>query len=251
MTPIRSELGWTYDPPDFLEADLSVTTAEADIAIGEGEVVATLKSPEEPVPDATREAVRTSVESVFRARQVLTHRSFNIIGPRERHHQPDGKINQIVRVGLAEMMLLSDRADVGVKASNGRVIEDSKAARIAEHSRLLSKVAIKIANSPTLQRMLASYSAAVDDPANELIHLYEIRDAAKKHYGSKQAALSSLPFPQKRWERLGQLANGEPLMQGRHRGAALTGLRSASREELAEARGIALDLIRAFIDKAI
>jgi hypothetical protein len=92
--------------------------------------------------------------------------------------------------------------------------------------------------------LLASYSAAVNDPANELVHLYEIRDALKKHFGGESEAQKQLSITASEWKRLGHLANG-PLQQGRHRGS-FTQKRPAARHELDEARAIARRWINAF-----
>ena len=42
-------------------------------------------------------------------------------------------------------------------------------------------------SSATLNTLLKSYNAAVSDLANELVHLYEIRDAVRKHYSNDDA----------------------------------------------------------------
>jgi len=89
----------------------------------------------------------------------------------------------------------------------------------------------------------------VDDPGNELIHLYEIFEALSKHFGAQEKARHCLHFTKAEWQclkRLGQLANDEPLEQGRHRGRHPM-LRPASPQELAEARTIAKKLVEAFM----
>jgi hypothetical protein len=86
----------------------------------------------------------------------------------------------------------------------------------------------------------------VADPDNELVHLYEIRDAAAKHYGGKAPALKALGIPQAEWNELDRLANAEPLREGRHRGKHNPGLRKATKEERTQARAIARSIIRAF-----
>jgi hypothetical protein len=96
---------------------------------------------------------------------------------------------------------------------------------------------------------LNSYKAAVDDPANELVHLYEIRDALAGHYGGDAAARAKLGISEKEWKRLGILANDAPLKEGRHRGRHSKKLRHATAAELDEARKIARGWITAFADQ--
>jgi hypothetical protein len=97
-----------------------------------------------------------------------------------------------------------------------------------------------------MNTLLASYRTAVHDPANELVHLYEIRDALAKHFRSEPAARKQLGITEANWKRLGVLANREPLEQGRHRGQHPLGRRPASQQELEEARAIVRRLIEAF-----
>jgi hypothetical protein len=97
-----------------------------------------------------------------------------------------------------------------------------------------------------------SYVKAMQDPADELVHLFEIREAAWKHFGKKEAAVQKAFGIDKSkwrdfgWSELGRLANDAPLRQGRHRGKHANQLRDATPEELAEARTIARRFIEAF-----
>jgi hypothetical protein len=95
--------------------------------------------------------------------------------------------------------------------------------------------------------MLKSYDDAVNDPGNELVHLYEIRDSTAKHFGGESIARNVLNISGSRWSKLGRLANDEPLKQGRHRGKNPGALRDATEEELREARKIARELVVAYL----
>jgi hypothetical protein len=61
----------------------------------------------------------------------------------------------------------------------GNVVHDSRLERI-ERRRSLAKLAARAAGDPVVDSILRGYSAAVNDPGNELVHLYEIRDALKR-----------------------------------------------------------------------
>lgn len=95
--------------------------------------------------------------------------------------------------------------------------------------------------------MLRSYDAGVRDPNNELVHLYEIRDALSVKFGGESSARAALAITASQWSRLGQLCNNEPSRQGRHRGKTGEALRDASEGELVETRGIARAMIEAYL----
>ncbi len=89
---------------------------------------------------------------------------------------------------------------------------------------------------------------AVNEPNNELVHLYEIRDALSTKFGGENAARTKLAISNANWSRLGQLANSAPLRQGRHRGKKVGELRDATESELKETRNIARNMIEAYFD---
>ena len=136
--------------------------------------------------------------------------------------------------------------DIMLLDSIGKAVRDTKAERIAEDTALLNLIAPKMAHSETLRAMANSYSQAVTDSSNELVHLYEVRDALSKYYGGEHKARDVLNISEAEWDRLGRLANVEPLLQGRHRGKHPASLRPATAAELAEARDVAKRWIIAF-----
>jgi hypothetical protein len=127
--------------------------------------------------------------------------------------------------------------DILTRDAASNVLRDTRAERIAGHNAMLDSIAPKLARSLLLRAMLDSYSHSIDDPANELVHLYEVRDALVAHFGDEQSARAALDISRAQWERLGVLANVEPLEQSRHRGKH-RGLRDATAAELEEARSI-------------
>ena len=66
-------------------------------------------------------------------------------------------------------------------------------------------------------------------------------------FGSKKTALKQLGVSDKDWNVLGDLANNQPLIQGRHRGEAAGMLRSAESYELDTARKIAAMLVEKYL----
>src|SRR5262245_48726103 len=61
--------------------------------------------------------------------------------------------------------------------------------------------------------------------ARVVLWLYEIRDALKTKFRGKSGAINALRIAESQWNRLGDLANDQPLNQGRHRGLKADRLR--------------------------
>jgi hypothetical protein len=97
--------------------------------------------------------------------------------------------------------------------------------------------------------MFQGLVGAMDDPANELVYLYEVRDAAAKHFQKATLAQKALGLSKSDWSRLGGLANDLPLKEGRHRGRMAGSLRNATETELGEARGIARYVVESFASR--
>lgn len=102
---------------------------------------------------------------------------------------------------------------------------------------------------PTAQKLLECYYAALRDPADELVHLYEIWEGIVKAFsGDKKGMHSARKALNIHEGRLSRLANNEPLKQGRHRGCHLHDLRDATQPELEEARSIARDMLIRYLE---
>ena len=132
------------------------------------------------------------------------------------------------------------------KDKDGNIISDSRRDRI-EKEKNLSELIITYTNDQLAGVLLKSYNAAVADPNNELIHLYEIRDALSKKFRNESTVRKNLAITSSQWSRLRQLSNDEPLKKGRHRGKAVDTLREATESELAEAREISRAMIESYL----
>ena len=97
-----------------------------------------------------------------------------------------------------------------------------------------------------LRSLVDSYQAAVHDRRNELIHLYEIRDALETRFGGQARARRDLRIDAADWKKLGELCNYPSIQQGRHRGLSNLPHRAATIEELMLCRNIALRMIESY-----
>ena len=101
--------------------------------------------------------------------------------------------------------------DIIISDANGNVISNTKQERI-DKKKWFSKTSAKFRiKDQTLNQMLKSYGSSVSDPNNELIHLYEIRDAASKKFGGENKTRSKLNITKKEWSAFGLIANKKPL----------------------------------------
>jgi hypothetical protein len=217
--PDRVELAWVYRPVDFFEVAYEYAHPHFHVSVDDGRAVAVLTTPQEPVAPALQQQIADCVTGVFLTRQLQTHRTFDLEWPTILVHS-GGRTT----------------------TTKGFTIDGTPAERIAQHAATLDLFATKATRGSVLRRMLGSYSRAVEDPDNELIYLYEIRDALATHYTSHRKARAALGIAQEEWDRVGVLAVVEPILQGRHRGHQ-GDLRPATPEELAEVRQI----VRAWI----
>jgi hypothetical protein len=241
----RTVLEWTYDPQNLFEVPYGHSDAEVELVFDGGRALAILKTPTASVSADLEERVQMLVESILLVRQLQVHRTYSLSGPRIYQHAA-GRKDVSIRLAGVVAFTSAGQMDVVARDAASNILHDSKAERIAQHVELLNVVSAKLARSPVLRGLLESYSRSVSDPADELVHLYEIRDRLSAHYGGEQAARNALQITKTRWQRLGLLANVEPLVQGRHRGEHCGGQRAATRAELEEARRLVREWIIAF-----
>lgn len=245
MIPDRTELEWTYSPSDFFEAPYQIKVGEIDLVVEGGKAVAVMTAPSDSVPKDFEERARILLESIFLIRRLQMRTKYKLEGPTA-YQYSSGRKNVSIRVGTGSIALMGGQVDFLLKDAAGNVVRDSKAERIAEHSSLLDELSPKVPYSATLRSLLESYSQSIDDPNDELVHLYEIRDALSHHYGNERTARDVLAISKTEWQRLGILANVEPLKEGRHRGKHSHGKRPATSSELEEARSLVRRWIIAF-----
>lgn len=243
---VRTDLEWSYKPTDFFEAPLDISATYGRLVFETGSTTYTLSAPTDPVPKALLDDVEREVSNCLAVRQLLAHRPFAINGPRIVQHQTGGGRNAVAMVKVGAHTVSSiGHADVVTRDETGQVVRDTRAERIIADYEFISAVLPAAMKSAPLSAMLYSFGQAVRDPGNELIHLYEIRDAAVQHFGTKEAAKTALRISKAEWSVLDRLANEEPIREGRHRGRRMGDLRSATAGELRAARAVAKQIIGA------
>ncbi len=244
----KTEIHFPYIPADFFEARFSSQTNEYMLAAESGVVRVTLRVPRDPVDAELQNRITKDVEGLFRVRQLLVHRPFKLNAASVYQHYSGGTRSISVNVQGCECLVAVGQVDLVIRDTSGAVKQDTKTERVKRDTEFVNAVRPKLANSPTLVALLETYDAAVNDPSNELVHLYEIRDALANHYGGVAEARKKLGVNGEQWKRLGALANLAPVQEGRHRGKHSM-RRGATAAELQEARNIVCGWIKAFADK--
>ena len=248
--PDEIRLEWTYQPADLFEERAEVRTGARTYVIDAGTI--TGRAPFEGDPAAAGvlwsfcNELHQRLEAMFLAAQALEHRTATLSEPFNTVRVSPDHIRHafVLARGLKATTSLG-RIDIQIAEAGGRQV-DTRAARIAKRKEFAQKAATFLTD-PAANAILRSYSAAVIDPQNELIHLYEIREALAKHFKGEGKAMGALNITVAEWKALGKLACNEPLLQGRHRGRFPGALVPATEEQLSLARAIALRMIEAYL----
>ncbi len=242
-------LEWTFSPSDYFEDEIRFKRDDYEMIIGKGKVEAKV-APDTYIKNSLmRDELHRSLDDRFLGAQLVAHKPYELSKSSMYHLHPDGRRDITVFPESCILTLAVGTVDIIVKDKNGNVISDSRKDRI-EEKKTLSELVEKYRDSdPTAASILRSYKTAVNDANNELVHLYEIRDALSRRFGGESAACQVLhTISTTAWSRLGQLANNEPLRQGRHRGKNPGILRDATDAELTEARKIARQFVEAYLE---
>lgn len=239
-------LEWTFTPSDYFEEIIEITSQDYRMTIGMGTVVARIDSEFYDSNPSTRQMMHSSLNGRFSGAQLLAHRRYELYQSTITRMRPDGR--KVIEVEMhSGISFSSGITDIVITDMDGNVVSDTRRDRIEKKKRLAELVSIYSATDSLLRVMLKSYDNAVHDPDNELVYLYEIRDALRNKFGGEQYAKTELGITKTQWSRLGDLCNNEPLRQGRHRGISGEALRDATESELTESRDISRHMIEAYL----
>lgn len=240
-------LEWTFSPADYFEQTIEVRRDDCVLRIQNGKAEARVDPRAYDADPNYRLAIHEAFNDRFLAVQVLAHRAYDLSKPSMYRLHPDGRKDVTLFAEPGHIRITGGSVDFLIKDKDGNVLTDTRKHRVErkEHFANLAEKYRKI--DGTSGALLNSYAAAVRDPGNELVHLYEIREAIAAKFGGEALAREALAVSGGNWSRLGQLANDEPLKQGRHRGKKVGSLRDASEAELNEARSIARLLVESYL----
>ena len=238
-------LEWTFSPPDYFEEPVSISRDDYQITIRDGKVEARMESVVYESIPALKDTIENALNQRFRAVELLTQRAYALSYARRLRLHPDG--HKEFFITASDSIALRDSVDIRATDRNGNVVYDSRKERIKRQTELADLAEKHGSRDPLARSILASYHAAVEDPDNELVHLYEIRDALAKEFGGEKQACNELGIGRGIRSELGRLADNEPIKQGRHRGKFAGKLRDATESELERGREIARNLVTAYL----
>ena len=240
-------LEWRFSPSGYFEEPITISRDHYTMTIADGKVEAKIDSSVYDGNPSIRKMLHDSLNDRFLAVQLLTHRAYELSKSTLTRVHPDGRKHVLLEVETSYHAVSSDTLDIRVLDKDGNVVSDSRRDRIEKQMSVADLVETHRASDAVLAALLQSYGSAVRDPNNELVHLYEVREALSTRFGGEKAARAELGITRSRWSRLGELCNDEPLRQGRHRGKAAVSLRDATESELGEARAIARRMIETYL----
>ena len=238
---------WAYSPPDYFEEPFEVVRDDYTMTISPGKVEARVASNTFAENPAIRDEMHAFLNDRFLGAQLIAFRPYELSDSRRTRVHPDGRKDVFIELKGVAAVAAGGTVDIRVTSADG-VVYDSKAERTAAKRRLAELVHLHRSSSPALTAMLTSFGNAIRDPQNELVHLYEVRDALSVEFAGKSNAIATLGLTSAAWSRLGQLSNDEPLRQGRHRGKSGVALRDATHAELQEAREIARSMLSLYVN---
>lgn len=241
-------LEWKFSPPDYFEEPIHIKRDDYVMTISNGTVEARIRPELYDKDQSIRDRLHSSLNDRFLGVQLFSHKPYELSKASMYRLHRDGRKDVTIFPEPILITVSMGKPDIIVKDKDGNVISDSRQERIQKKQELAELAEKYRQKDPFLASILHSYNEAVNDPDNELVHLYEIRDAIAKHFRGELAAKSVLGISGTQWSRLGKLANDEPLKQGRHRGKNPGVLRDATEGELREARSITRNLVEAYLD---
>jgi hypothetical protein len=240
---------WIYAPEDIFEKEFELSQPNHTIRVGKGtfEVVVTGNLSRDD--RAIRDEIERELRALLAGAQIGADSPVTLELKSFARTASDGRRGRGVTIfaETAMMRVTMGTPDIIIKDKDGNVVSDTKAERIVAKQTRGQRI-LRHRSDATLSAIIASYQASLDDRANALVHLYEIRDALKSKFRNEKSAIATLGIGSA-WKYIGKLADNEAIREGRHRGTfSAAGLRAATADELSNAREAAAALIEAYLD---
>ncbi|HNG61512.1 MAG TPA: hypothetical protein PKZ52_16940, partial [Cellvibrionaceae bacterium] len=180
--------------------------------------------------DALRVEIDTELSNIFKLQSIERHQPFTLSPPSAYTHFENGSIAATVfplgvslKLETGQILIKFDsNSDVHFKKQVGPHMTDS-----------------------TMKLIVDSYLKSIEDPQNEFVYLYEIREKLQRYFGTTKSMTTLLNIDKSDFGKFGKITCDEPIEQGRHRGK-FENLRPATQEELFYCRGFIKNLIEKY-----
>jgi len=233
---------WHYKPDTFIEKVQQFEFEDIQIEISGGDIIAYLDIETHESNSNLYEELQNFIEDLLKGISISSHSDFSLNKGSIQKENEKGGNDVTVFLELANFTITGYDVDFRITDSEGNVIEDTKQERIKSHHEF-AKLISSAPEDPLLDLLINSYKNAIQDPEDELVHLYEILEFLQTKLGGRNGIQKKLGISKNQMRKLATLSNTEPLNQGRHRGSNPENLRDATEQEIKEARVIAKDLI--------
>jgi hypothetical protein len=182
------------------------------MTIADGKVEARIEDDAYDRDPSLRQKLHSALNDRFLGVQLLSHQTYSLSNSSMVRASADGVRGVFIEVPAARLVWTGFAPDILVRDKDGNAVIDTRRERIDKKRTLAELVEKHRSKDVLLDALLSSYQASVKDPDNELVHLYEIREALSKRFGRLADAIRRVIGNE--WSRLGKLANDEPLRQG-------------------------------------
>jgi hypothetical protein len=238
-------LEWNFSPPDYFESKIEIKQGDYTMIIADGKVEAKIDSVVYETNPLMRDALHDALESRFLSFQLSFRKRYNLSNPtKTRVEHTDGRKDYVLEVEPGHIKTTFHPVTLSKCDKDGNVVADHQTERMKNLNYLVNNHY----KDETLRSLLKSHNSSIKDPNNELLYLYEIRDALYHKFGGERAVISALKtINHTDWSWFGNLCNEEPLRQGRHRGKKYNEPRDATEDELSKARAIAQAMIEGYV----
>ncbi len=244
---VEVHLEWKYTPSNYLEKSIKVSRPGICLEVSDGIAVAHIKPETFENNSSIYDELTKLIENRLYAVQISTHENFSLGKPSRSDLREDGKRNIFIEIPAIAIGFALGIPDIVMTDKDGNIISDTRQERIDKQSWFAEMMDKYRDTDNTLDAIVKSHQRSVIDRDDELVHLYEIKDALVAKFGNEKMAKKKLDIPNVEWRVIGELANNQPLMQGRHRGKSVGALRAAQSSELEEARKAAAYLIEKYL----
>src|SRR3990172_452050 len=194
-------LEWSFSPPDYFEEPIFISNDAYEMNIQVDRVEARVKAEFYDEEHKLRDQLHELLRARFLGVQTITHKPFELSGPRVSKLHPDGSKYSFVSLETILMRTHGITVDFSIEDKNGNIIADSRTERIEKKKKFAELAAKYRPINTTVVSLLDSNNAAVMDPDNELVHLYEIREALATEFRGEKEARNILGISEGEWRR--------------------------------------------------
>ena len=244
---IEVQLKWEYTPDNYFEEPIHIKGNGFALEISDGVAIAKIEPSLHSRKPEIKEELTHLIENRLHAVQIMSHRDFTLSNPSRTDLIEDGTRGIFLEAHSIRVKTKTGSADLIIRDKDGNIVSDTKRERLNKLKWFAETIDKYRTMDVTLDQMLKSYQMAVKDPKDELVHLYEIIDSLSSRFGNKKNVIKALGITEKEWGIIGDLADNQPLKEGRHRGKNAGTLRPAENHELEIARKCASKFVEKYL----